>query len=244
MAHPNWCCSRPKYEATRFFSTYPTGFMVFNAATKGGSSLTVAQRLAALGPDLRGRRVIFAIGPAIMTMAPFGDVAERHYEGNFSELHALELAFNPHLSLETKSLAAQRMLEFPGDPRNPIPLFFTMRRLADPSPWSTAVHYLSWPLGAARVGHPPAAGSLRHRGIHSPSLGRGGCSRSRAAPDRLAGISSRWPRLSRSRTPTAIPMASTTANGPRSRSSLWRPPPRSSRDEDFINDVTHCPRVG
>jgi D-alanine transfer protein len=140
-----------KYEATRFFSTYPTGFMVFNAATKGGSSLTVAQRLAALGPDLKGRRVIFAIGPAIMTMAPFGDVAERHYEGNFSPLHALELAFSPRLSLETKRLAAVRMLEFPETLQTNDLLFFTMRQLANPSPWSTALHYLSWPLGQLQL---------------------------------------------------------------------------------------------
>jgi D-alanine transfer protein len=135
-----------EYEATRFFSTYPTGFMVFNAATKGGSSLTVAQRLAALGPELKGRRVIFAIGPAIMTMAPFGDVAEHHYQGNFSQLHALELAFNSRLSLETKRIAARRMLDFPETLRSNGFLFSTMRWLADPSPWNAALHYLSWPL--------------------------------------------------------------------------------------------------
>ncbi len=136
-----------KYEATRFFSTYPTGFMVFNAATKGGSSLTVAQRLAALGQDLKGRRIIFAIGPAIMTMAPFGDVAERHYEGNFSELHALELALSLRLSMETKGIAARRMLEFPETLQSNAYLLFTMRLLADPSPWNSALYYLSAPLG-------------------------------------------------------------------------------------------------
>jgi poly-D-alanine transfer protein DltD len=125
--------------------------MVFNAATKGGSSLTVAQRLAALGADLRGRRVIFAIGPAIMTMAPFGDVAQRHYEANFSELHALEMAFNPRLSLETKQLLAQRILGFPETlSANPF-LMFTTRQLARATPLSTVLHYLSWPLGRLQL---------------------------------------------------------------------------------------------
>ena len=136
-----------EYEATQFFSTYPTGFMVFNAATKGGSSLTVAQRLAALGPELRERRVIFAIGPAIMTMAPFGDVAQRHYEGNFSEMHAFELAFNPRLSLETKRLAARRMLDFPQTLAGNSFLILTIRQLAGSSPLNAALHFLSWPLG-------------------------------------------------------------------------------------------------
>lgn len=140
-----------EYEATRFFSTYPTGFMVFNAATKGGSSLTVAQRLAALGGELRGRRIIFAIGPAIMTMAPFGDVAERHYEGNFSELHALELVFNPRLSQETKRMAAERMLGFPKTLDRKRLLKFSLTLLARPSPASTVLHYLSWPLGQLQL---------------------------------------------------------------------------------------------
>ena len=140
-----------KYEATRFFSTYPTGFMVFNAATKGGSSLTVAQRLAALGAGLEGRRIIFAIGPAIMTMAPFGDVAERHYEGNFSELHALELAFNPRLSQETKRMAAERMLEFPQTLEGSRLLKFSLALLARPSLANTVLHYMSWPLGQLQL---------------------------------------------------------------------------------------------
>ena len=157
-----------KYEATRFFSTYPTGFMVFNAATKGGSSLTVAQRLAALGPDLKGRRVIFAIGPAIMTMAPFGDVAERHYEGNFSELHALELAFNPHLSLETKSIAARRMLEFPETLQSNALLVFhdapAGRSCALEHRRCTTSHgrsgSSSWPFFACRITSPPCSTSI------------------------------------------------------------------------------------
>jgi len=135
-----------EYEATKFLSSYPTGFMIYNAATKGGSSLTVAQRLAALGPDLRSRRVVFAIGPAIMTMAPFGDVAVRHYEANFSNLHAFELMYSPRLSLQTKSLAATRMLDFP-ETLQPNPLLFAAARLlAEPSWVNSSLHVLSYPL--------------------------------------------------------------------------------------------------
>lgn len=141
-----------KYEATRFFSTYPTGFMVFNAATKGGSALTIAQRLAALGPELRGRRLIIAVGPAIMTMAPLGDVAQRHYDGNFSELHAMELAFSPYLTLQTKGLAASRMLDFPETlVHNPL-LAITLQNLAHPSLGGEVLYYLSWPLGRLQLG--------------------------------------------------------------------------------------------
>ncbi|MBM3124381.1 MAG: D-alanyl-lipoteichoic acid biosynthesis protein DltD [Chloroflexi bacterium] len=140
-----------EYQANRFFSTYPTGFMVFNIASKGGSSLTTAQKLAALGEDLRGRKVVISIGPAIMTMAPYGEVNVRHYNGNFSPLNALELAFSPHLSMDTKSRIARRMLDFP-EPLEKHPFIrFTLENLADLSPLRRLAYQASQPLGWIQI---------------------------------------------------------------------------------------------
>ena len=140
-----------KYQANRFFSTYPTGFNVFNVATKGGSALTIAQKFAGLGEDLRGRRVILALGPAIMTMAPYGEVNTRHYYANFSPLNALELAFSPDLSMETKSLAAKRMLDFPDSVQDKPFIKFTLENLAEASLPNQILYYLSWPLGRLQI---------------------------------------------------------------------------------------------
>ena len=140
-----------KYQANRFFSTYPTGFMVFNVATKGGSALTLAQKFAGLGDDLRGRRVVLALGPAIMTMAPYGEVNTRHYNANFSQLNALEMAFSPDLSMETKRLAAGRMLDFSDSLKDTPFIKFTLERLAGNSLADQILYTLAWPLGRTQI---------------------------------------------------------------------------------------------
>jgi D-alanyl-lipoteichoic acid biosynthesis protein DltD len=125
--------------------------MVFNVATKGGSALTLAQKFAGLGDDLRGRRLVLALGPAIMTMAPYGEVNTRHYDANFSPLNALELTFSPDLSMETKQHAARRTLDFP-DPLKDQPFIkFALERLAGDSLLDRFLYYLCWPLGRLEI---------------------------------------------------------------------------------------------
>jgi D-alanyl-lipoteichoic acid biosynthesis protein DltD len=226
-----------KYEATRFFSTYPTGFMVFNAATKGGSSLSIAQRLAALGADLRGKRVIFAIGPAIMTMAPFGDVAERHYDGNFSELHALELAFSPYLSMSTKRIAAARMLDFPETLRKAPFLAFALRTLAHESILNSILYALGWPLGRLQLGamhlqdHYATVTFIHHRSAAEVQVTR--------QPRQID-----WTALVQTAEKEQIqntdsnPFGVDNSQWPKIKELFVNLPPPGSRDADFINDVT------
>jgi D-alanine transfer protein len=140
-----------EYQANQFFSTYPTGFMVFNIASKGGSSLTTAQKLAALGDDVRGKKVIISIGPAIMTMAPYGEVNVRHYNGNFSPLNALEMAFSPHLSMDTRRRVARRMLDFPESLEDHPFIRFTLENLANLSPLHRLAYEASKPLGWIQI---------------------------------------------------------------------------------------------
>ncbi len=226
-----------KYEATRFFSTYPTGFMVFNAATKGGSALSIVQRLAALGADLRGRRVILAVGPAIMTMAPFGDVAERHYDGNFSELHALELAYSPYLSMQTKQLAAARMLDFPETLKDQRFLTFTLRNLTGNSLGARILYYLSWPLGRLQLGIMHVQDQYATvTFIHHLSAAQVKVTRQPQQID--------WPALVKTAQAEQIRQTDTNPYGvdnsqwPKIKELFAKPLPVGSRDADFINDVT------
>src|SRR5689334_413698 len=58
------------YQAYKYFREYPTGFMVFTVANKGTSMLSMAQDLAALGPDMRGEKFVVSFAPATVTMGP------------------------------------------------------------------------------------------------------------------------------------------------------------------------------
>src|SRR5437773_12187631 len=80
-----------------FFRTYPTGFSVFPVGNAGATSLTVLQALAAVGPELRGKKLVLSVTPGWLVL---GDAADPdHYAGNFSRLHAGELVFNSDLGL-------------------------------------------------------------------------------------------------------------------------------------------------
>jgi D-alanyl-lipoteichoic acid biosynthesis protein DltD len=166
------------YQANRFFSDYPTGFMVFNVAAKGGSALTIAQKFAGLGDDLRGRRLVLALGPAIMTMAPYGEVNTRHYDANFSPLNALELAYSPDLSLAVKRRAAARMLEFPGSLEDRPFIRFSLEHLAGDSVLDRTLYCLSWPLGRLQItllrlqDHYATVNFIRHLSAEQVSITR------------------------------------------------------------------------
>ncbi|MCL4529696.1 MAG: D-alanyl-lipoteichoic acid biosynthesis protein DltD [Chloroflexi bacterium] len=140
-----------KYEASTFFAKYPTGFAVFDVANMGASNLTIAQSLAALGPDLRGKKVVISFTPSTVTMGPGGGVNADNYNANFSDLHANELTFSPYLSIKTKHEAALRMLNFPDPLKNDPLLDFALNNLANDSPANQVLYYLSWPLGRLQI---------------------------------------------------------------------------------------------
>ncbi len=132
------------YMARDFFGAYPTGFAPFDVAMGGRTSLTMAEGLAALGPDLRGKKVIVSFTP---TMFIIRNVSNAEYAGLFSRLHANELVFSTQLSLATKQAAARRMLDFPDTLDKEPVLRFALHRLAGGSPLDLAQYYAVWPLG-------------------------------------------------------------------------------------------------
>ncbi len=136
------------YEASRFFRNYPTGFAVMDVANGGAASLTIAQDLAALGPDLRGKKIIISMAPATFLSA---DPHENYYVGNYSRLHAYGMIFSPYLSLELKHKAAQAMLAYPDVYQNDPLLLMALRSLAGMSPRERLLYDLIWPLGETQI---------------------------------------------------------------------------------------------
>ncbi|HEY9153372.1 MAG TPA: D-alanyl-lipoteichoic acid biosynthesis protein DltD [Anaerolineales bacterium] len=136
------------YQAEKFFATYPTGFTVFQVANLGAGSLTMAQNLAALGPDLKGKKVVISITPAPFTFSP---LREDYYAGNYTRLHAYGLIFSPYLSMELKSTAAQRMLGHPKTLEADPFLEFTLNHMTDASIQSRVLYVIMFPLGALQT---------------------------------------------------------------------------------------------
>jgi D-alanine transfer protein len=137
-----------KYDAERFFASYPTGFTVFDVANLGAASLTMAQDLAALGPDLRGKKIVISFSPATFTMSK---LPPDYYAGNFSPLHAYEMIFSPNLDMTLKIDAAKRMSEFPSTLQNDSLLHFAVVQIKNPSRINRILYYLSEPVGELQI---------------------------------------------------------------------------------------------
>ena len=136
--------NRP-FHATNVFRSLPTGFTIFPVGKAGTTCLIILQKLAALGPSLQGRKVAISLSPFWF----FERLTARAdaYAGNFSDLHAGELAFDTRLSLPLRQAAARRMLQFPETVANRPLLRFALENLADGSPLSLACYDAVLPLG-------------------------------------------------------------------------------------------------
>ncbi len=135
---------RSQYQASSFFSKYPTGFETFEVAQAGAASLLTAEVIASLGPAVRGKRIVITFTPADFAVKQANST---YYAGLFSSLHAYELAFNAQLSFGTRQAAAKRMLQYPDTLQKDQFLRFTLQHLASDSSLDHLMYGLSWPLG-------------------------------------------------------------------------------------------------
>ncbi len=136
--------TRP-FHPTILFRDRPTGFTIFPVGKAETTCLIILQKLAAVGPALQGRKVAVSLSPYWF----FERLTARAdaYAGNFSDLHAGELAFDTGLSLQLRQDAARRMLQFPATVANRPLLRFALENLADGSPLSLACYDAVLPLG-------------------------------------------------------------------------------------------------
>lgn len=131
-------------KAGDFFRREPTGFEVFPVGKAGTTSIVVLQKVAALGADVRGRKLVISLSPSWFSQR---GVEPDHYAGNFSLEQASALAFSTHLDPELKRDAARRLLDFPDTlVRSPV-LGFALRRLASDAWVDRCLYRLEWPLG-------------------------------------------------------------------------------------------------
>lgn len=131
-------------KAMDFFRTYPTGFQVFAVGKVGATSLITLEKLAAVGSDVRAKKVALSLSPSwfFRQSAP-----QAFYDGNFSLLQAGEFVYSRHLSFGLKRDAARRMLQYPKSLEKSALLAFALRQLAADSPLHRAVFYATVPLG-------------------------------------------------------------------------------------------------
>ena len=128
----------------QFFKDYPTGFTVFPVGKPGATSLNILQKLAAVGSEVRGRKLVYSISPGWF-LSEDTDVA--YYEGNFSTMQAMALVFSGELSVELRRDIARRMLEFPTTTDNAWLLDFAVRRLVSEALLDRALYAAVVPLG-------------------------------------------------------------------------------------------------
>lgn len=131
-------------KAGDFFEEYPTGFRAFPVGKQGAASLPIMQKIASLGRYIEGRKVAFTISPGYF-LSEKANVD--YYDGNFSALQAMDLAFSTHLSGDLKRTAARRMIQYPETLDGNWTLDFGVRRLAGGSFLDSALYAAVWPLG-------------------------------------------------------------------------------------------------
>jgi D-alanine transfer protein len=132
------------YHASTLLGKRPTGFLPFPVGERGGCSLLHVQKLAGLGPQLRGKRVVVSF-----TATCFRQPTARpqEYAGNFSRLDANELAFSTGLSHGVKRAVARRMLHYPRTLDDDSLLRFALDELAEGSTTGDALYLAALPLG-------------------------------------------------------------------------------------------------
>ncbi len=142
------------YQADKFFAKYPTGFTVMDVAGLGVLSITMSQDLAALGPDLRGKKIVLSIMPGSFFLTKrnlINNNPEHDFAMNFSRLHAYETIFSPQLSYGVKNQIAARILQFPDAIKADPFLVFCLQTTAATSITKRPLYYLLWPLGELQI---------------------------------------------------------------------------------------------
>lgn len=136
------------YSASALFRRYPSGFTIFPVGTADTEPLNMIQKLAAVGPDVRGKKLVISLSPSFYYE---GMYHSETYAGNYSPLHANALAFSTALSLGVKRDVAKRMLDYPATLEKDALLNFALGQLADGSPQRMFLYYLTLPLGEVHL---------------------------------------------------------------------------------------------
>lgn len=134
--------------ADAFFAGRPTGFEAFLIGNPGETCLIIATKLAALGPETRGRKAVVFLSPGWF-LEP--ELDHKGFGVNFSPLHGNVFAFESKLSAPLKRDLARRLLDYP-ETVGQSPLLDTgLRALAGAGPGSGATLAVLRPMGTAQA---------------------------------------------------------------------------------------------
>jgi D-alanine transfer protein len=138
------------FHASTLFASRPTGFDIFPIGKGGTSPLNHLQKLASVGAGLWGKKLVVSISPLWFFDSRTSD-ADDVYAGNFSALHAYELAYSTSISPAVRRAAAVRMLEYPNTLSKEPLLEFALRNLTTGGYSHLVSYYTSFPLGRLRA---------------------------------------------------------------------------------------------
>src|SRR5437667_3637384 len=128
--------------ASIFFRTAPTGFQVSPVGAGGASSLSMLQKIGALGSDLRAKKLAISLSPGWFLRTRWDG-----YKGSFSLMAASEMTFGTALDFKLKRNIASRMLKYPDTLAASPLLEFALKRLASGRLLDRVVFCALWPLG-------------------------------------------------------------------------------------------------
>jgi D-alanine transfer protein len=132
------------YHASTLFQGQPTGFTVFPIGRGSMTSLIMLQDLAALGTEVRGKKVVISVSPPWFFLH---DRTPEFYASNHSPLHLSALVFSTELSFETKRKAVRQLLQSPSLFSNDALVAFAAQRLVDESTLGHLGYLAVLPLG-------------------------------------------------------------------------------------------------
>jgi D-alanine transfer protein len=160
--------------ASMFFRTAPTGFQVSPVGAGGANSLSMLQKIGALGSDLRAKKLAISISPGwCLSTNPRW---REGYKGNFSLMAASEIVFGTALDFDLKRDIASRILKYPSTLENSPFLEFALRRLASDRWLDRVIFCALWPLGKAQTAilelqdHFAAFSYIRHKMKPAPQF--------------------------------------------------------------------------
>jgi D-alanine transfer protein len=96
--------------ANEIFKRKPRGFQVCPVGAAGNTSLMMAQKIAAQGSALSGRKVAFILSH---TWFRRSQTPSAHMEGNFSPLQGISLLLEPSLNEALRRRYVARLLDYP-----------------------------------------------------------------------------------------------------------------------------------
>jgi len=132
-----------------FFRTAPTGFQVSPVGAGGANTLSMLQKVAALGSDLRGKKIAISLSPGWFLNPTAG--WWEGYKGNFSQMAASEMVFGTAVDFDLKRDIASRMLKCPITLKNSPFLELALKRLASGRWRDRIVFWMLWPIGKAQT---------------------------------------------------------------------------------------------